>query len=110
MSEAIQKISRGLLGILSETRIDIDEIVAEVIRIRYRILSVDFIRFDMEHLGDRVVARDEEDSFPCLFHEKMGEAPRGGERRAPKARRRGEAPRGRRRKEDIFSESLGYPN
>jgi hypothetical protein len=40
----------------------------------------------MEEEEDRVVARDEEDSFPCLFHEKKSPLGTGGE--APKARRR----------------------
>jgi hypothetical protein len=96
----------------------------------------------MEEEEDRVVARDEEDSFPCLFHEKKsplgtgGEAPKarrrmggerrrmGGERRREEERggeweengrrmggeRRRETSRDGRRKGDIFSESLGYPN
>ena len=49
MSEAIEEVSGGLLGVFSEAGVDIDEMGAEIVGVGDGVLSVDFVRFDVEH-------------------------------------------------------------
>jgi hypothetical protein len=50
MSEAIQEVGWGFHGVVSETGINVDEMLTEVVGVGNRILSVDFVCFDVEHL------------------------------------------------------------
>ena len=51
MSEAIQEVGWGFLCVVSETGINVDEMLTEVVGVGDGILSVDFICFDVEHVS-----------------------------------------------------------
>ena len=51
MGETIEEIGGRLHRVVSETRVDIQDVSAEVVRICDGILSVDFVCFDVEHLA-----------------------------------------------------------
>jgi hypothetical protein len=51
MSEAVEEVRRGLLGILTEARVNVEDVRSVVVRIHDRILAVDFCGFDVEHGG-----------------------------------------------------------
>lgn len=51
MSETIEEVGGGLLGILSKAGVDVEDVGAEIVGVGDRILAVDFCGFDVEHGG-----------------------------------------------------------
>jgi hypothetical protein len=49
MGKTVEEVGGRLLCVVSETRVDVQDMSAEIVRICDGILSVDFVCFDVEH-------------------------------------------------------------